>query len=136
MATSIIKQVRKRSGQLVGFDQRKISDAIFKAAQAVGGEDRQLADELADVVVLTSDNPRREDTGQIIEEIRAGLADPSRVHGQADRRAAIAEALSLAAEGDVILIAGKGHETYQEFANRVVPFDDRQVVRELLAERK
>ncbi len=96
----------------------------------------RVAEQLADVVVLTSDNPRREDPGQIIEGIRQGLEDPARVHVQAERRAAIAEALSLAAEGDVVLIAGKGHETYQEFANRVVPFDDRQVVRELLAERK
>jgi len=70
MGTSIIKQVRKRTGQLVGFDQQKISDAIFKAAQAVGGEDRQMAEEIADVVVLFLEKQYGPNGIPTIEEIQ------------------------------------------------------------------
>lgn len=98
----------------------------------------RLAAELADVVVVTSDNPRSEAPAAILEEIRAGVdAAPSpraaRVVYEVDRRAAIAEALRLAAPGDVVVLAGKGHETYQIVGDAKLPFDDRVVAREELA---
>lgn len=85
-----------------------------------------------DVAVLTSDNPRSEDPTAIVGDILAGLERPADVVVEVDRRAAIAHALRAAAAGDMVLILGKGHETGQEFADRVVPFDDRTVARELL----
>jgi UDP-N-acetylmuramoyl-L-alanyl-D-glutamate--2,6-diaminopimelate ligase len=91
---------------------------------------------LADVVVVTSDNPRSEDPEAIIGEILEGVI-AERPGGPdvalAERRAAIEWALESARPGDVVVIAGKGHETGQEFARETVPFDDRAVARELLA---
>ncbi len=87
----------------------------------------------ADVAVLTSDNPRSEDPQAIADAVLPGLADAPAVRVQLDRRAAIADALAAAAPGDVVVIAGKGHETGQTFAHqRNVPFDDRVVAREEL----
>jgi UDP-N-acetylmuramoyl-L-alanyl-D-glutamate--2,6-diaminopimelate ligase len=87
----------------------------------------------ADIAVVTSDNPRSEDPEAIIEEILAGIDDRSGVEADADRRAAIARAVSLAEPGDVLVIAGKGHEQGQEFAGgRKEPFDDVSVAREAL----
>ena len=95
----------------------------------------KIAAELADETVLTSDNPRSEDPRAILEEIRAGHDRAGRkATVLADRRAAIAAALRLARRGDVVVIAGKGHETYQETAGHKEPFDDRVVARELVAE--
>lgn len=91
-----------------------------------------VAEQLADYAILTSDNPRREDPGLIISQILSGFKTREKVEVVADRYEAIARALSLAAKGDIVLIAGKGHENYQEFANTIIPFDDRQVVRECL----
>ncbi|MBN1671321.1 MAG: UDP-N-acetylmuramoyl-L-alanyl-D-glutamate--2,6-diaminopimelate ligase [Kiritimatiellae bacterium] len=91
-----------------------------------------VADRLADHTILTSDNPRGEEPGLIIDEIRSGFESGHDVEVVEDRRAAIERALGTAGKGDIVLIAGKGHENYQEFANKVIPFDDRQVVRELL----
>jgi UDP-N-acetylmuramoyl-L-alanyl-D-glutamate--2,6-diaminopimelate ligase len=94
----------------------------------------EVAGERADVVVITSDNPRHEDPAAIIGAVHAGLVhSPAQVHRQPDRRAAIALALGEAAPGDVVVIAGKGHEPYQEVGDVRLPFDDRAVVRELLA---
>jgi UDP-N-acetylmuramoyl-L-alanyl-D-glutamate--2,6-diaminopimelate ligase len=90
----------------------------------------EVASRLADRVVVTSDNPRREDPLVIIEEILAGTAGKADV--EPDRAAAIARALEEADEGDVVVIAGKGHEQGQEFADRTVPFDDREVARDAL----
>jgi UDP-N-acetylmuramoyl-L-alanyl-D-glutamate--2,6-diaminopimelate ligase len=91
----------------------------------------EIARRLADRVIVTSDNPRSEDPEAIIAEILAG-AGPDVSH-TADRRAAIAEALSGAEAGDVVLIAGKGHEQGQEFAEGYkIPFDDCAVAREVL----
>ncbi len=87
---------------------------------------------LADYAVLTSDNPRKENPSDIIAQIRNGIQDPDAYEVVADRYEAITRALSLADKGDVVLIAGKGHEKYQEFANTVIPFDDCQVVRECM----
>jgi UDP-N-acetylmuramoyl-L-alanyl-D-glutamate--2,6-diaminopimelate ligase len=91
------------------------------------------AEEAADLVVVTSDNPRSEDPLAIIAEIVAGLASPERTKVQPDRRLAIGMAIAEARAGDVVLILGKGHESGQEFATETVPFDDRQVAREVLA---
>jgi UDP-N-acetylmuramoyl-L-alanyl-D-glutamate--2,6-diaminopimelate ligase len=88
----------------------------------------------ADLAVLTSDNPRSEDPEAILDAVAAGAGEVAgaRVARVADRRAAIGTALAEAGPGDVVVIAGKGHETTQEHADRTVPFDDRAVARELL----
>lgn len=85
---------------------------------------------LADSAIVTSDNPRSEDPEAIIEEIVTGMSGEPET--EPDREKAIAAALERAGEGDVVLIAGKGHEQGQEFADRIVPFDDREVAREAL----
>ncbi len=94
-----------------------------------------VAARLADVAVLTSDNPRSEDPLAIIDEVRGGVAPGAALSSlivEPDRRAAIATALRLAGTGDVVVVAGKGHETTQVVAGREVAFDDRVVVREEL----
>ncbi len=95
---------------------------------------------MADVPVLTSDNPRTEDPLAIIAEVEAGLSNAGRKRGtdggylvEPDRRAAIGLALSIAGAGDMIVIAGKGHEDYQIIGKRKFHFDDREVVREFLS---
>jgi UDP-N-acetylmuramoyl-L-alanyl-D-glutamate--2,6-diaminopimelate ligase len=106
----------------------------------------EIAGRVADLPILTSDNPRSEDPLRIIAEVEAGLASTSleRIDAAAaatkagyqvepDRRAAIAIALQVAAPGDIVVIAGKGHEDYQLVAGRRLDFDDREVVRELMA---
>jgi UDP-N-acetylmuramoyl-L-alanyl-D-glutamate--2,6-diaminopimelate ligase len=80
--------------------------------------------------VVTSDNPRSEDPRAIIAEIVTGTTGDVTV--EPDRAAAIGLALERAEEGDVVVIAGKGHEQGQEFADRTIPFDDRDVAREAL----
>ena len=90
----------------------------------------RIASELADVAIVTSDNPRSEDPQAIIDEILAGVKGDVEV--EPDRAAAIERALGEAEEGDVVLIAGKGHEQGQEFADRTIPFDDREVARDVL----
>ncbi|MBI3456013.1 MAG: UDP-N-acetylmuramoyl-L-alanyl-D-glutamate--2,6-diaminopimelate ligase [Candidatus Rokubacteria bacterium] len=94
----------------------------------------RLAAELADRVWLTSDNPRSEDPKAIIAEIAAGVVPPppGGYTSDPDRREAIREALAWGRPGDTLVIAGKGHETYQVVGSRILPFDDRQVVREIL----
>jgi UDP-N-acetylmuramoyl-L-alanyl-D-glutamate--2,6-diaminopimelate ligase len=90
---------------------------------------------LADVAVVTSDNPRSEDPDAIIAEILAGAGEgPADLVVEADRRAAIAWAVREGADGDVVVIAGKGHEQGQERDGRITPFDDRVVAREALEE--
>jgi UDP-N-acetylmuramoyl-L-alanyl-D-glutamate--2,6-diaminopimelate ligase len=94
----------------------------------------RVAEGLADLVFVTSDNPRGEPPEQIIDEVLAGMEEPGAAQVQPDRAEAIRMAVSSARTGDVLVIAGKGDETYQAFADRVVPFDDRQVARQVLAE--
>ena len=91
-----------------------------------------IASRLADRVIVTSDNPRSEDPAQIAGEITAGMP-PGGVEVQLDRRLAIAAGIDGAGPGDVVIVAGKGHETRQTAAGRSLPFDDRIVVKELLA---
>lgn len=88
----------------------------------------------ADALVLTSDNPRTEDPTSILEDMTAGLRQPQDVCVEIDRAAAIARAVGLAERGDVVLIAGKGHETYQEVDGRFTDFDDRLVAATAIAE--
>jgi UDP-N-acetylmuramoyl-L-alanyl-D-glutamate--2,6-diaminopimelate ligase len=93
-----------------------------------------LASEIADVVIVTDDNPRSEDPATIRAEVRSGIADENTVVLEiGDRRAAITRAIELAQPGDVVLIAGKGHETGQEVHGVITDFDDRAVAREALA---
>jgi UDP-N-acetylmuramoyl-L-alanyl-D-glutamate--2,6-diaminopimelate ligase len=89
--------------------------------------------EFADFAFATADNPRSEPLAQIFADMRAGVTDPARLTWIEDRRRALSLALDAARPGDALLVAGKGHESYQEFADTVIPFDDRQVVRELIA---
>jgi UDP-N-acetylmuramoyl-L-alanyl-D-glutamate--2,6-diaminopimelate ligase len=94
----------------------------------------EIATRLADRVIVTSDNPRSEDPQSIIEEILAGAGRGTR--WMVDRRDAIAEAVAAAQPGDVVVVAGKGHEQGQEFERgRKVPFDDVGVIREELRSR-
>jgi UDP-N-acetylmuramoyl-L-alanyl-D-glutamate--2,6-diaminopimelate ligase len=90
----------------------------------------RIASDVADVAIVTSDNPRSEEPAAIIAEIVAGTVGDVEV--EPDRRAAISRAIELAGEGDVVVIAGKGHEQGQQFADRTLPFDDRDVAREAL----
>ena len=101
-----------------------------------------VAARLSDVVVITSDNPRSEEPQRIIDEIKRGIpagiqsADRApEIHTVVDRREAIERAVQLADAGDVVLIAGKGHEKYQQIGDRVLPFDDGEVARRALAHR-
>jgi len=91
-----------------------------------------VAEACADRTVVTSDNPRSEDPGAIIAAILAGMRHPDRAIVEPDRAAAITLALRAAGAEDVVLVAGKGHETWQETAGRRLPFSDRQLVRTLL----
>jgi UDP-N-acetylmuramoyl-L-alanyl-D-glutamate--2,6-diaminopimelate ligase len=95
----------------------------------------EVATALADLAVLTTDNPRSEDPDAIIEEVRAGARAPERLVVEADRQAAIELAVSRARPHDVVVVAGKGHEAGQVFADRTVPFDDRDAVIRALAAR-
>ena len=89
-----------------------------------------VASRLSDVVIVTDDNPRSEDPAVIRSAIIAGAGDATEVAG---RREAIAEAIRIARAGDIILVAGKGHETGQIIGDRVLPFDDALVARECAA---
>jgi len=93
-----------------------------------------VASRVSDLVILTSDNPRTEPPEAILEDIGRGIpkSRDAQIEVVADRRDAIARALEVAGPGDVVAIAGKGHETYQVLRDRTVPFDDRQVARDLL----
>lgn len=91
----------------------------------------KIAEELADKVIVTSDNPRSENPQQIITDILAGFRSTSDVVVEADRELAIKEAQKIAKSDDVVLLAGKGHEDYQILATETIHFDDREKVREI-----
>jgi UDP-N-acetylmuramoyl-L-alanyl-D-glutamate--2,6-diaminopimelate ligase len=119
----------------------KLTDGWVLVVFGAGGDrDRakrplmgEIAKRLADLVIVTSDNPRSEDPDAIIEEILAGTERRQHVAHDADRRRAIASAIASADPGDVVVIAGKGHEQGQEFeGGRKIPFDDVTVAREAL----
>jgi UDP-N-acetylmuramoyl-L-alanyl-D-glutamate--2,6-diaminopimelate ligase len=90
------------------------------------------AGRLADLTVVTSDNPRTENPESIIDEVMSGLPAGAEHLRIADRRTAIAEALTLARPGDTVLLAGKGHETYQVVGKEYRPFDEKSIVNELM----
>ncbi len=121
----LLKSVRKLSGGRV--------ITVFGAG---GNRDRSkrpkmgaVAERYSDIVILTSDNPRFEDPGAIIEEIRKGMKGFCEIYVEPDRRSAIELALKkIAKEGDTVVIAGKGHEDYQEIKGRRIHFDDREEV--------
>jgi UDP-N-acetylmuramoyl-L-alanyl-D-glutamate--2,6-diaminopimelate ligase len=87
----------------------------------------------ADVAIVTSDNPRTEDPERILDDIEAGMGDAPHERIE-DRREAIARALEIASPDDLVLLAGKGHETYQVRGTTKLPFDERQIVQEILSE--
>ncbi len=149
-----LEAVPNRQGIMAFVDYAHTDDALSRVLQAVrelrprrivlvfgcgGNRDRTkrpimgaVAHRLADHVGLTSDNPRREDPQAIIEEIQAGMPGRERCEVIVDRAEAIARAAALARPGDALIVAGKGHEVYQEFADTVAPFDDREVLRHCL----
>jgi UDP-N-acetylmuramoyl-L-alanyl-D-glutamate--2,6-diaminopimelate ligase len=118
---------------------RKVSTAKIILVFGCGGDrDKtkrplmgKVAGELADLSIITNDNPRSEDPQDIIAQIQKGFT-----RGEnkiiADRKAAIEYALNIAQEGNIVLIAGKGHEDYQIFRDRTVPFDEREIVKDYL----
>jgi UDP-N-acetylmuramoyl-L-alanyl-D-glutamate--2,6-diaminopimelate ligase len=127
---------------------RKITSGRLGVVFGCGGDrDRtkrpimgEIAARLADRAWITSDNPRSEPPQAIIDDVAAGVrrvwAAPDRYAMVVDRRAAISAALSWAEPGDAIVIAGKGHETYQIVGTDVLPFDDRDVARRILSEQQ
>jgi UDP-N-acetylmuramoyl-L-alanyl-D-glutamate--2,6-diaminopimelate ligase len=143
----------QREPFLVAVDYAHTDDALEKALKALrelvpgklhlvfgcgGDRDRTkrprmgaVAARWADHVVVTSDNPRSEDPGRIVEEVVAGMGGRAATV-RLDRRAAIREALAAAGPGDAVLIAGKGHETYQQVGEARLPFDDVAVARDEL----
>ena len=92
----------------------------------------QVAESLSDVVIVTSDNPRTESDGAILEDIKKGITNTKSTFFEVDRTKAIFYALEKAQKDDVVLIAGKGHETYQILGKKVIDFDDRQKALEAL----
>ncbi|MCA9444480.1 MAG: UDP-N-acetylmuramoyl-L-alanyl-D-glutamate--2,6-diaminopimelate ligase, partial [Candidatus Omnitrophica bacterium] len=97
----------------------------------------RIAQELSDIVILTSDNPRTEDPQSILDEMEVGMVGaPGATHvREVDRHKAIEQAIAIAQSGDVVLIAGKGHEDYQEINHVRHPFDDRVEARNALKSR-
>jgi UDP-N-acetylmuramoyl-L-alanyl-D-glutamate--2,6-diaminopimelate ligase len=91
----------------------------------------KISTDIADTTIITSDNPRSEEPKDIINDIEAGLEKENYIVIE-NRKEAIKEAITIAQEGDVIVIAGKGHETYQILKNETIHFDEREVVKEIL----
>jgi UDP-N-acetylmuramoyl-L-alanyl-D-glutamate--2,6-diaminopimelate ligase len=118
-------------------DQRVI--AVFGCAGRRDREKRpvmgEVAGRLADIAVATSDNPRGEDPDAILADVLAGVRDEhrARVTAEPDRRSAIRDALLAARRGDIVVVAGKGHERTQDLGDKTIDFDDRTVVRDELA---
>lgn len=92
----------------------------------------KVAEKLSDIVILTSDNPRDEEPMDIIKDILEGIQDKSKVILEEDRRKAIENAIKLAQREDIILVAGKGHENYQIIKDKIIHFDDKEIIKEIL----
>ena len=125
--------------QVLGALKEKEIRVVFGAG---GDRDRtkrplmgKVAALYAKKIYLTSDNPRNEDPDAIIEQIRSGINDEAELYINPNRREAIAKALEEQQEGEIVLVLGKGDEAYQIIYDQKLPFDDREVVRALLAER-
>lgn len=126
---NVLKTVR-------GFAQNRVI-AVFGCGGDREREKRPLmghiAGKLADLTIITSDNPRTEEPMAIIRDILPGIAGAEDKYiAEPDRRGAIALAMGRAAAGDVIVLCGKGHETYQEIGDKTIPMDEREIVRSLL----
>jgi UDP-N-acetylmuramoyl-L-alanyl-D-glutamate--2,6-diaminopimelate ligase len=93
-----------------------------------------VAARLADYSILTSDNPRSESPAAILDDIKAGFTSAA-CEVIEDRRQAIGRAIELAQDGDIVVIAGKGHEDYQILGDRTIEFDDRQVARRFIEQK-
>ena len=91
-----------------------------------------IAEKYSDLIVLTSDNPRHENPQKIIDDIKKGIIKVKKLIQNSSRERAIQEAFSKARSGDIILIAGKGHENYQEIKGKKHSFDDKLVVNKIL----
>ncbi len=129
-----LENILKELNSLVRPGQKIIT--VFGAG---GNRDKEkrpkmghIASKLSDFIIITSDNPRDEDPNEIIKQIRQGVDSQQQVNiiENVDRREAIRTALSLARPGDIVLVAGKGHETYQEIQGKKYHFDDREVIKE------
>ncbi len=121
---------------------RRFSNRLIVVFGAGGNRDEgkrpimgEVAEKFADIIVLTSDNPRFEDPERIIDDIARGISTKG-YYRVPDRREAISLALSIAGKGDIVAILGKGHENYQEINGFRYPFDDTEVVREVLNVRR
>ncbi len=95
----------------------------------------KMAEDLSDITIVTSDNPRSEEPGEIIKQILAGMTKETTVVVE-NRKEAIFRALDIAKEGDVVVLAGKGHETYQILKDETIHFDEREVVKEYFSNRR
>ena len=134
-----LKNVLHTAREVAGRERRVIT--VFGCG---GDRDRtkrapmgEIAASLSDVAIVTSDNPRSEDPAAIIADIEVGLSRTGRPYLRLpDRREAIFRAIAEAHEGDVVLIAGKGHETYQVLRDQTIHFDDREVAREAMTKRR
>jgi UDP-N-acetylmuramoyl-L-alanyl-D-glutamate--2,6-diaminopimelate ligase len=126
-----LKEVRRAESRLIViFGCGGNRDAAKRPVMA------QVAEAYADEIVVTSDNPRFEQPEAIISDIMAGFANPGSVTVNADREAAIAATIASAAPGDVVVIAGKGHENYQEIQGVKHPMDDVLLAQAALEKRK
>ena len=134
---------------LLQMARRLVTGRLITVFGCGGDRDRSkrplmgaVASRLSDVVIITSDNQRSEDPQRIIEEVRRGITpDTNRAGGPPplsipDRLEAIGKAVELARPGDIVLVAGKGHEKHQVIGDRALPFDDASVAREALARRR
>lgn len=151
------EQVHGRDGRIAIIDYAHTPDALENCLRTIrsllppgkarvitvfgcgGNRDRgkrpimgRIASTLSDVTIITSDNPRREDPLKIIDEIMSGVKTDAAVETEPDRRAAIRRGLDHASAGDVVLVAGKGHETYQVIDGATLRFDDREEVEQYL----
>ena len=155
LQTSMMQQFISKAGVSFFVDYAHTDDALVKALTILktistgriitvfgcgGDRDRTkrprmgaAAAQYSDMVIVTSDNPRTEDPRRIIEEIKLGIPDDTLFVEQPDRRQAILLAAAHANPGDIVLVAGKGHENYQEQNGIHTHFDDREVVAEICA---
>ena len=149
-----LERVPNRKGRMIFIDYAHTDDALGNVLSTLreicqgrlivvfgcgGNRDQgkrpkmgRVACELAGYAILPSDNPRREDPGAIAGDILRGCTDAERYEVVLDRRAAIEKGIAMMHRKDILLVAGKGHETYQEFDGTIVPFDDHAVVREII----
>ena len=97
----------------------------------------EVAGRVADYTIVTTDNPRTEDPKEIIQEIEKGISKTKgKYEVEVDRKKAIKKAIKMMNKRDIVILAGKGHETYQEINGKKYPFDERIIVKEILGEKK